>query len=157
MRAGMLACWHDGMLARWHDGTMARWHLNLSGLCAGLHAHYRACKLLAAAAVGGRLDNSVPGRTYRERATLRSETGAGGYEPSGWMGGRLRKCFKGVAIHYGREGGGMRKKTSIIRVWGRLRRLQSVRCRIGSFNVVWWMTSEAAGIRKKKNTINDGR
>lgn len=106
------ARWHAGMLARWHDGTMpsqplwaVRWTTRpLPGMqAAGSSCRWRGGWTIAYLGV----------RT-EERATLRSETGAGGYEPSGWMGGRLRKGFKGVAIHYGREGGGMRKKTSIL-------------------------------------------
>lgn len=91
MRAGMLACWHAGT-----DGTMARCLLSLSGLCAGL---YQTRPLPSMQAAGsscrwrGGWTIAYLGVRTEERATLRSETGAGGYEPSGWMGGRLRKCF----------------------------------------------------------------
>lgn len=89
---------------RMRAGTLASASL---GLCAGLGT---AHALLAIGAGGGAVGYYLPRRAYRERATLRSETGAGGYEPSGWMGGRLRRCSKGVAIHYGREGGGCERR-----------------------------------------------
>lgn len=65
------------------------------------------------------------------------------------MGGRLRKCFKGVAIHYGREGGGDAKEDVVIRVWGRLRRLQSAECRI----FVWWRTSKVGDVWRQLRTL----
>lgn len=134
---------------RMRAGTLAS--LSLSRLCAGLLS--MRCWQSTVASSGGAVGSDIPGRTYRERATLRSETGAGGYEPSGWMGGRLRRCSKGVAIHYGREGGGMREKDVVrsIRVWGRLRRLQRAERRI----VAWWRTSEVGDVWGAAARAND--
>lgn len=64
-------------------------------------------------------------------ATLRTETGVGGYARAvGWTGSLGRYSNKGVVSQYGRQGGEAGDMKEVVKVWGRLCRVQSAKCRL---------------------------